>query len=358
MRGERSDYDRDRMDRREQSYDDRSRDRGQDMRRQQYDEYSRQIGGGYESRGGRGDDRGGWRPADGFDRGEEYGGRSGGGQQYGGSSFGNRGFGDQEYDRGRYDRGQSSDRTNQSRGGSGDMYRGSDRFGRQGDQGRYGAEEGYGGYSGYGGSSGYGGGNRSGSDYGSGGAYGGGYGAGQRRNEDESWSSNWLQSGMQDDRSSRSGAGQQQGRGRSQQGGWDDERSQSWSGDERGGGRERQTHAGKGPKGWSRSDEQLREDVNMALARDPEIDAEDCEVSVSNGEVTLSGTVADKRTKRLAEDCVENVFGVKDVQNQIRVKRRDASSQGSSEGGDDAQERSSQSRNKNKTGSTSTSANA
>ena len=82
-----------------------------------------------------------------------------------------------------------------------------------------------------------------------------------------------------------------------------------------------QSHVGKGPKGWQRSDERIREEVNEALARHPEIDASDIEVRVQGGEVTLTGTVTDRRAKRLAEDVAEQVFGAKDVTNQIKVNK-------------------------------------
>ena len=36
--------------------------------------------------------------------------------------------------------------------------------------------------------------------------------------------------------------------------------------------------------------------------------------------MTLTGTVDDRRTKRLAEDIAESISGVKDVTNQIRVQ--------------------------------------
>jgi HSP20 family molecular chaperone IbpA len=81
-----------------------------------------------------------------------------------------------------------------------------------------------------------------------------------------------------------------------------------------------QSHVGKGPKGWQRSDERIREEVSEVLARHPEVDASDVEVKVQNCEVTLTGTVTDREAKRIAEDVVERVFGVKDVQNQIKVK--------------------------------------
>jgi hypothetical protein len=80
-------------------------------------------------------------------------------------------------------------------------------------------------------------------------------------------------------------------------------------------------HAGRGPKGWQRSDERIREDVSERLADHPDIDASEIEVQVNNGEVTLSGTVDQRLNKRLAEDIAEGVSGVRDVHNQIRVHR-------------------------------------
>jgi BON domain len=43
-------------------------------------------------------------------------------------------------------------------------------------------------------------------------------------------------------------------------------------------------------------------------------------VKVSNGEVTISGMVVERLSKRLAEDVAEGVMGVKQVHNQIRVQ--------------------------------------
>lgn len=80
------------------------------------------------------------------------------------------------------------------------------------------------------------------------------------------------------------------------------------------------THFGKGPKGFKRSDDRIREEVSEALFHDHAVDASEIEVNVNDGEVTLSGTVSDRRMKRLAEDCVDNIIGVKDVRNEIRVQ--------------------------------------
>jgi uncharacterized protein (DUF2267 family)/osmotically-inducible protein OsmY len=78
-------------------------------------------------------------------------------------------------------------------------------------------------------------------------------------------------------------------------------------------------HRGRGPKGYIRSDERIREDVCQRLTDDPWVDASEIEVAVSNFEVTLSGTVENRETRRRAEDCAENVRGVTHVQNNIRV---------------------------------------
>jgi osmotically-inducible protein OsmY len=95
----------------------------------------------------------------------------------------------------------------------------------------------------------------------------------------------------------------------------------SWFGDEDAERRRRQdgVYKGKGPKNYSRSDDRIKEDVNDRLSDDPFIDATEIEVTVSNGEVTLTGTVDHRSTKRRAEDLAESVSGVKNVENRIRA---------------------------------------
>jgi osmotically-inducible protein OsmY len=78
-------------------------------------------------------------------------------------------------------------------------------------------------------------------------------------------------------------------------------------------------HRGKGPKGYTRSDQRITEDVNEKLYHDPFVDASNIEVTISEGEVTLSGTVDSREAKRRAEDLAEEVSGVKDVTNQLKV---------------------------------------
>jgi len=77
--------------------------------------------------------------------------------------------------------------------------------------------------------------------------------------------------------------------------------------------------SGRGPKGYQRSDDRIREDVSDKLMEHGDLDASEIEVNVSQGVVTLSGSVDDRWGKRLAEDIAERVSGVRDVMNQLRV---------------------------------------
>jgi hypothetical protein len=78
---------------------------------------------------------------------------------------------------------------------------------------------------------------------------------------------------------------------------------------------------GRGPKGFRRSDDRIREDVCLTITRHPGVDGSDLDVDVSLGVVTLKGTVQERRMKHLAEIAAENLVGVKEVINQIRVRR-------------------------------------
>ena len=171
-------------------------------------------------------------------------------------------------------------------------------------------------------------GTRSGS-YSEGGAgFGGGYG--DRHNErfdEDPWSAergpyrgamgyrDWPEQGAwrspyRDDQGPRPG-----GRDRWFSGGYDDGRVSTYR---RSGVMPRYA---RGPKGYERSDDRIREDVCERLTMDHDVDATDIEVFVSEGVVTLNGTVHERHAKRIAEDICESVRGVRDVQNNLRVNR-------------------------------------
>ena len=90
-------------------------------------------------------------------------------------------------------------------------------------------------------------------------------------------------------------------------------------------------YRGVGPRGYRRPAERIYEDVNERLMADSYIDATEIEVAVAEGIVTLSGTVENRAEKRLAEDCVDAVPGVRDVTNNLRIRDMDKAQRDSSE---------------------------
>jgi hypothetical protein len=77
----------------------------------------------------------------------------------------------------------------------------------------------------------------------------------------------------------------------------------------------------RGPKGYERSDERIREDVSDRLMYRYDIDSSEVSVTVAAGTVTLDGTVPERRMKHAIEDLAVHCAGVKDVDNRIRVQR-------------------------------------
>jgi len=90
---------------------------------------------------------------------------------------------------------------------------------------------------------------------------------------------------------------------------------------------------GKAPKGYTRSDERIREDICERLMLSP-YDASDVEVTVARGEVSLTGTVRSRADKWGIEDVAEAILGVQDVHNQIRVNRDEGQTSGTILAGD------------------------
>jgi hypothetical protein len=85
--------------------------------------------------------------------------------------------------------------------------------------------------------------------------------------------------------------------------------------------RDRGGRRGLGPQGYKRSDDRISEDAHERLTDDSWLDASTISVSVSGGEVTLSGTVESREAKHRAERIVEDISGVSHVQNNLRVQK-------------------------------------
>ncbi|HEY8272338.1 MAG TPA: BON domain-containing protein [Pseudobdellovibrionaceae bacterium] len=111
-------------------------------------------------------------------------------------------------------------------------------------------------------------------------------------------------------------------------------------------------YAGRGPKGYTRSDERIKEEISEALTRDHEVDASDIEIEVKDGEVTLTGFVPERKMKHSAEDLIEKCMGVKDITNNLRIQKEEGRGEAESERGE---KRGAGSQASKKSGSTSTS---
>lgn len=218
--------------------------------------------------------------------------------RYGQNAWGQRGYGGGNYNEPNYGYGRSGQERG-SHGGRGQGSYGQTGYGRQGssDQGAQG--QGAQGWSGYG-QGGRGTGQRYGQEYGSSGTsmYGrssfGGYAS----------SGNWNEP---------YGEGQQYtSRG-------------DYAGEGAG------LHRGKGPKGYQRSDERLKELLCERLRDDPHVDPSEVTISVQGGKITLDGTVDSRQTKNIIEDIAEQ-FGVQEVQNNLRVQRQTMSTMGTESG--------------------------
>lgn len=83
----------------------------------------------------------------------------------------------------------------------------------------------------------------------------------------------------------------------------------------------KENHQGKGPKGYRRSDEKMKDDACEVLMRDYELDASEIEVEVEDGILFLTGEVSSRKDKKRAESLVENLTGITDVQNKLIVKK-------------------------------------
>jgi hypothetical protein len=79
------------------------------------------------------------------------------------------------------------------------------------------------------------------------------------------------------------------------------------------------SHRGKGPSDYRRSEDRIREDICDRLTDDDRVDASNISVQIDNDAVILSGTVSSREEKRRAEDLVESISGVRNVENRLRV---------------------------------------
>jgi hypothetical protein len=125
------------------------------------------------------------------------------------------------------------------------------------------------------------------------------------------------------------------GEGRYRESGIEDDRlgeyrrGESWRGREGGGGLLSRLFK-RGPKGYARSDDRIREDISERLYHSAHIDSSEVTVNVQGGKVTLEGTVPNRWMRHAIENEADRCAGVRDIDNNIRVQASDESQTGTS----------------------------
>lgn len=84
-------------------------------------------------------------------------------------------------------------------------------------------------------------------------------------------------------------------------------------------GRRARGFRGRGPQGYVRPDERIRDDIVDRLTDDDHIDASQILLMIEDGVVTLTGNVPERGMKHRAEDIAAEASGVREVRNEIRV---------------------------------------
>lgn len=87
-----------------------------------------------------------------------------------------------------------------------------------------------------------------------------------------------------------------------------------------------------GPKGYQRSDDRIKDEVCERLYNSYDLDVEDVSVEVGAGQVCLDGTVPERYMKHRIEDIVDQIHGVTDIDNRLKVRRQGSTDKGSASG--------------------------
>jgi osmotically-inducible protein OsmY len=79
-------------------------------------------------------------------------------------------------------------------------------------------------------------------------------------------------------------------------------------------------HRGRGPRGYIRRPERIREDLCDRLTENPFVDASDIDVTVTGSEIVLTGTVDSDIALRQTQAIAQEVIGVTRVDNRLTIR--------------------------------------
>jgi osmotically-inducible protein OsmY len=85
--------------------------------------------------------------------------------------------------------------------------------------------------------------------------------------------------------------------------------------------RRSQRERGRLPRSYQRPDERILDDLCERIARSG-ADAQEVEIEVSDAVVTLSGSVPSKLDRRIIQNIADDVLGVEEVHDHLRLARR------------------------------------
>ncbi len=83
----------------------------------------------------------------------------------------------------------------------------------------------------------------------------------------------------------------------------------------------KRNYYGFGPKGYKRSDQKLKDEASLLLNQDPILDSSNINIEVFNNVIYLRGFVDSRKDKKRAELLIEDIFGIEDIQNQLKIMR-------------------------------------
>ena len=69
------------------------------------------------------------------------------------------------------------------------------------------------------------------------------------------------------------------------------------------------------------NDSELKNEIRQRLLTIHEVDSHNFDINVEDGIVRIQGEVPGRHAKRLAEACLSDVEGIRNIENQLKIRR-------------------------------------
>lgn len=70
-----------------------------------------------------------------------------------------------------------------------------------------------------------------------------------------------------------------------------------------------------------KTDESIKHEIRERLLSVSEVDSHNFNIEVDHGVVKIQGEVSGRHAKRLTEACVTGVEGIRNIENQLKIRR-------------------------------------